>query len=157
MLDWLQKLININAFLLCIKVLVQYGERRKVLVLSDTFASVVKKEFDIDSEETIVLQGFDEEWGEYLDIEEVDLLPLKDKTKLRVVLKEKVSIQVLLKKFLFKTFFLKRHFMNCKNSILKARFVLPLATPEIKTRNHQGLKLFYIDLYFYHLCLNTQK
>ena len=47
MLDWLQKLININAFLLCIKVLVQYGERRNVLVLSDTFASVVKKEFDI--------------------------------------------------------------------------------------------------------------
>ena len=93
--------------MLCIKVFVQYGERRKVLVLSDTFALVVKKEFAIDSEETIVLQGFDEEWGEYLDIEEVDLLSLKDKTKLRVVLKEKVTIQVLFKKFLFKTFFQK--------------------------------------------------
>ena len=116
-----------------------------------------KKEFDIDSEETIVLQGFDEEWGEYLDKEEVELLSLKDKTKLRVVLKEKVSIRVLFKKFLFKTLFSKRHFMNCKNSILKARFVLPLATPEIETRNHQGVKLFYVDLYLYHLCLNIQK
>jgi len=68
------------------KVLVQYGERRKVLVLGDTFQSVVKKEFGIDSEETIVLQRFREEWGEYLDIEEVNFLSVKDKTKLRVVL-----------------------------------------------------------------------
>ena len=44
-----------NAFLLCFKVLVQYGEQRKVLVLGGTFPSVVKKEFDIDSEETIVV------------------------------------------------------------------------------------------------------
>ena len=44
-----------NAFLLCFKFLVQYGEQRKVLVLSDTFATVVKKEFDIDSEETIAM------------------------------------------------------------------------------------------------------
>ena len=43
-----------NAFLLCFKVLVQYGERWKVLVLGDTFPSVVKKEFDIDSEVTIL-------------------------------------------------------------------------------------------------------
>ena len=54
MLDWLQKLINMSAFLLCFKVLVQYGERWKVLVLGDTFPSVVKKEFDIDSEVTIL-------------------------------------------------------------------------------------------------------
>ena len=66
-----------NAFLLCLKVLVQYGERQKVLVLNDTFQSVVKKEFGIDSEETIVLQCFDEEWGKYLDIEGVDLLSVK--------------------------------------------------------------------------------
>ena len=43
-----------SAFLLCFKVLVQYGERWKVLVLGDTFPSVVKKEFDIDSEVTIL-------------------------------------------------------------------------------------------------------
>ena len=46
-----------NFSLLCegrFKVLVRYGERRKVLVLGDTFRSVVKKEFGIDSEESIV-------------------------------------------------------------------------------------------------------
>ena len=43
-----------NACLLCFKVLVQYSERLKVLVLGDTFPSVVKKEFDIDSEVTIL-------------------------------------------------------------------------------------------------------
>ena len=47
-------LFNMNAFLLCFKVFVQYGERRKALVLSDTFPSVVKKEFDTDSEEPVV-------------------------------------------------------------------------------------------------------
>ena len=61
-------------FLLYFKDLVQYGERRKVLILGDIFPSVVEKEFDTDSEETIVLQSFNEEWGDYLDIEEVDLL-----------------------------------------------------------------------------------
>ena len=41
---------------------------------------------------TFVFQEYDDEWGEYLDIDEVDLASLKDKGKLRVILKENVSI-----------------------------------------------------------------
>lgn len=52
----------------------------------------MKKEFDIDSAETLVFQEYHEEWGEFLDIDEVHLASLKDKGKLRVILKENVSI-----------------------------------------------------------------
>ena len=52
----------------------------------------MKKEFEIDSAETLVFQEYDNEWGEYLDINGVDLDSLKDKGKLCVLLKENVSI-----------------------------------------------------------------
>ena len=92
MLDCIQKLIITPVFFALFQVLVQYGERRKVLVVDGTFPSTVKKEFEIDSAETLVFQEYDDEWGEYLDIDEVDLASLKDKGKLRVILKENVSI-----------------------------------------------------------------
>ena len=68
------------------KVLVLYGERRKVFVLDEAFPLTVKKEFEIDSGETIVFQQYDNEWEEYLDIK--DLGSVKDKAKIRVVLNE---------------------------------------------------------------------
>ena len=46
----------------------------------------------MDIAETLVFQEYDDKWGEYLDINGVDLASLKDKGKLRVVLKENVSI-----------------------------------------------------------------
>ena len=92
MLDCIQKLIITHVFFALFQVLVQYGERRKVLVVDGTFPSTVKKEFEIDSAQTLVFQEYDDEWGEYLDIDEVDLASFKDKGKLRVILKENVSI-----------------------------------------------------------------
>lgn len=41
--------------------------------------------------ETSVFQEYDNEWGEYLDIEEADFASIKDKGKLRLILTENVS------------------------------------------------------------------
>ena len=60
--------------------------------LTAHFHQLLKKKLEIDSAETLVFQEYDDEWGEYLDIDEVDLASLKDKGKLRVILKENVSI-----------------------------------------------------------------
>ena len=108
---WLHSKAYYYAYFLCsVLGLVQYSdERRKVLVVDGTFSSTVKKEFEIDSAETLeslsvflfslsfwnrqcrVFQD-DDEWDEYLDINELDVASLKDKGKLRVVLEENATI-----------------------------------------------------------------
>ena len=77
MLDCIQKLIITHVFFALFQVLVQYGVRRKVLVVDGTFPSTVKQEFEIDSAETLVFQEYDDEWGKQLDINEVDLVTPK--------------------------------------------------------------------------------
>ena len=88
-IDFITMLIIFPVFV--IQVLVQYGEQRKVIVIDDTFLSTVKTAFKIDIAETLVFQEYDNEWGEYLDIEEADFASIKDKGKLRLILKENVS------------------------------------------------------------------
>ena len=85
---WMPIVIHVNVLFSFEKVLVQYGERRKVFVLDKAFPFTVKTEFEIDSESTLVFQEYDNEWEEYLDIKEADLGSVKDKAKIRVVLKE---------------------------------------------------------------------
>ncbi|KAK2552439.1 hypothetical protein P5673_026526 [Acropora cervicornis] len=48
------------------KVLAQYGERRKALVVEKAFVETIKKEFEIDEE--IIVQKFDHQWEAYVDI-----------------------------------------------------------------------------------------
>ena len=74
------------------KVLVQYGERRKVFILNEALPFTVKTEFEINNEATLVFQEYDDKWGEYLDIKEADLRSVKEKAKIRVVLKEVQSL-----------------------------------------------------------------
>ena len=69
----------------------QYDERQKVIVIDNAFLSTGKKAFKIHSTETLVFHHYDKEWGEYLDIEETDFAPIKDKGKLRIILRENVS------------------------------------------------------------------
>ena len=84
-----QMLIIFRVFV--IQVLVQYGEQRKVIVIDGTFQSTVKTAFKIDSAETLVFQEYDNEWGEYLNIKETDFASIKDKGKLRIILRQNVS------------------------------------------------------------------
>ncbi|XP_044184637.1 uncharacterized protein LOC114968241 isoform X3 [Acropora millepora] len=67
------------------KVLVQYGESRKALVVEKAFVETIKKEFEIDEE--IIVQKFDHEWEEYVDIN--SMTEVEDRSKLRVILKKK--------------------------------------------------------------------
>ncbi|XP_044184638.1 uncharacterized protein LOC114968241 isoform X4 [Acropora millepora] len=69
------------------KVLVQYGESRKALVVEKAFVETIKKEFEIDEE--IIVQKFDHEWEEYVDIN--SMTEVEDRSKLRVILKKKVN------------------------------------------------------------------
>ena len=69
----------------------QYGERRKVIVIDNAFLSTGKTAFKIHSAETLVFHDYDNKWGEYLDIEETDFAPIKDKGKLRIILRENAS------------------------------------------------------------------
>ena len=86
-LTLLQMLIIFLVFV--IQVLVQYSEQQTVIVIDDTFLTTVKTAFKIDIAETLVFQEYDNQWGEYLDIEEADFASIKDKGKRCVILKEK--------------------------------------------------------------------
>ena len=48
--------------------LVQYGQRRIVIATTDNLIKSIKDAFKISNEANIVLQLFDDEWKEYIDI-----------------------------------------------------------------------------------------
>ena len=72
------------------KFLVQYKESKKVLeydkdpVVDDDFFSCVRLLFDMPSNSSIILQKFEAEWGEFINVEAGDTLP--DKAKLNCLL-----------------------------------------------------------------------
>ena len=51
-----------------------------IIIIDETFATTVKKEFEIDVHEEIIVQKFDSEWQEYVDID--DLEGVKDRSNL---------------------------------------------------------------------------
>ena len=53
----------------------------------------IKKEFEIDEE--IIVQKFDHEWEEYVDIN--SMTEVEDRSKLRVILKKKVLMKFIRK------------------------------------------------------------
>lgn len=70
-----------------IQVLVEFGGSRKVLLLHEedenTCCTYIKDTFGIDGE--IVLQKYNTEWQEYIDLELIDVIA--DKNKLCVIAK----------------------------------------------------------------------
>lgn len=70
----------------------QYGESRKALVVEKAFVETIKKEFEIDAE--IIVQRFDHEWEEYVDIN--SMTEVEDRSKLRVTLKKKVLMKFII-------------------------------------------------------------
>ena len=56
---------------------------RKVFAIDETFATTGKKEFEIDVHEEIIVQKFDSEWQEYVDID--DLEGVEDRSNLSVI------------------------------------------------------------------------
>ena len=61
-------------------------------MVTENLRTTVKDAFEIANESDIVLQLYDEEWMEYIDIANTDTFSeIKDRVKLQVVLKNNVS------------------------------------------------------------------
>lgn len=61
-------------------------------MVTENLRTTIKDAFEIANESDIVLQLYDEEWMEYIDIANTDTFSeIKDRAKLQVVLKNNVS------------------------------------------------------------------
>ena len=61
-------------------------------MVEKAFVETIKKEFEIDEE--IIVQKFDHEWEEYVDIN--SMTEVEDCSKLRVILKKKVLMKFII-------------------------------------------------------------
>ena len=72
---------------LLFQVLLQFGDSRKVVEITeqskDEVISKVKRLFDINTSNELLLQEYEDEWQEWVDVEDVHRI--KDKAKLRVL------------------------------------------------------------------------
>ena len=72
---------------LLFQVLLQFGDSRKVVEITeqskDEVISKVKRLFDINTCNELLLQEYEDEWQEWVDVEDVHRI--KDKAKLRVL------------------------------------------------------------------------
>ena len=73
---------------LLFQVLLQFGDSRKVFEISPSkddineVISKIKRMFAINASSDLFLQEYEEEWNDWVDVEDVD--HIKDKAKLRV-------------------------------------------------------------------------
>lgn len=65
--------------------IVEFGESRKVVSLTEgkAICSIIKEVFDIDGE--VIIQLFNKEWQEFIDLDGNDVV--EDRAKLRVIAK----------------------------------------------------------------------
>lgn len=72
---------------LLFQVLLQFGDSRKVVEITeqskDEVISKLKRLFDINTSNELLLQEYEDEWQEWVDVEDVHRI--KDKAKLRVL------------------------------------------------------------------------
>ncbi|XP_068724697.1 uncharacterized protein [Montipora capricornis] len=68
-------------------VLVHYGESCEALLVGESFINTVKTEFKIDIDDEILVQEFEDEWQEFVDVDALE--HVADRSKLRLPLGDK--------------------------------------------------------------------